>query len=135
MKPNITVSVQDLERLETLLDALPAVNSESKNALLEELGRAEIVEATDIPPTVVTMHSKVRFEMDDPHEEFCLTLVYPKGVTDGSDQISVLTPIGTALLGLSVGSEIDWPRRDGQISRVRVLDVLYQPERAGDFHR
>ncbi|WP_334190746.1 nucleoside diphosphate kinase regulator [Noviherbaspirillum sp.] len=134
MKPNIIVSLQDLERLETLLDSLPA-SFDSKDALLNELGRAEIIESTDMPPTVVTMHSKVRFEIDHPHEEFCLTLVYPKELTQGANQISVLTPIGTALLGLSVGDVIDWPRRDGQMSRVRILDVLYQPEHSADFIR
>jgi len=51
------------------------------------------------------------------------------------DAISILTPIGAALLGLSVGDTIQWPRPDGQLSTVRVLDVLYQPERAGEYFR
>ncbi len=81
------------------------------------------------------MNSTVRFEIDAPEEQFCLTLVYPKHMEQAQDGISVLTPIGTALLGLSVGDTIAWPRRDGQLLNVRLLEVVYQPERAGEYFR
>ena len=64
-----------------------------------------------------------------------MTLVYPKDVNGAADRISVLAPVGSALLGLSAGDELDWPRPGGEMMTVRVLDVVYQPERAGEFHR
>ncbi len=131
MKPNLIVSSLDAERLEILLDALPSAEAAAHDGLLDELGRAEIVAPQDMPPGVVTMNSTVRFQIDAPREELRLTLVYPRDLDATPDAISILTPIGTALLGLSVDDAIDWPRPDGQLARVRILEVLYQPESAG----
>lgn len=134
MKPSIILSSQDLERIEALLDTLlpdfPAAQS-----LREELDRADILPPQEVPPSVVTMRSTVRFQIDESPETFCLTLSYPREMPDVPDGISILTPIGTALLGLSVGDSIDWPRPDGQLVKVRIVEVLYQPERAGDYSR
>ena len=124
MKPEIVVLSTDAERLELIADRLPASAADCKNALLDELARADIVEPDALPPRVVRMNSTVRFEVVEPKEEFCLTLVYPAELSSAPNQISVLTPIGTALLGMAEGSEIEWPRRDGQTVRVRVLEVL-----------
>jgi regulator of nucleoside diphosphate kinase len=135
MKPAITMSSLDLERLENLLATRSPSDDANHRALLDELARADIVEPQDIAPGVVTMNSTVRFEIDAPEEQFCLTLAYPKDMHQVPDGISVLTPIGTALLGLSVGDTIAWPRRDGQLQNVRLLEVLYQPERAGEYFR
>lgn len=126
MKPEIFVLASDAERLELIVDRLPASAADCKNALLDELARADILEAGELPAKVVTMNSTVRFEVIDPQEEFCLTLVYPADLNSAPNQISVLTPIGTALLGMAEGSVIDWPRRDGQNVQVRVLEVLSQ---------
>lgn len=126
MKPEIVVLASDAERLELIADRLPASALDCKNALLDELARADIVEPDELPAKVVTMNSTVRFEVIDPKEEFCLTLVYPADLNSAPNQISVLTPIGTALLGMAEGSVIDWPRRDGQNVQVRVLEVLSQ---------
>ena len=131
MQPKIIVSSLDAERLEILLDALPPAEAAAHDGLLDELGRAEIVAPQDMPPGVVTMNSTVRFEIDTPREELRLTLAYPRDMANTTDAISILTPVGTALLGLSVGDAIDWPRPDGQLARVRILEVLYQPEQAG----
>ncbi|MET0855625.1 MAG: nucleoside diphosphate kinase regulator [Telluria sp.] len=135
MKPPITISSRDADRLETLAGATSPVADASRQALLGELARADIVEPEDMPPGVVTMNSTVRFEIDSPDEQFCLTLAYPKDMDQLSNGISILTPIGTALLGLSVGDTIDWPRPDGQLLQVRLLEVLYQPERVGEYFR
>jgi regulator of nucleoside diphosphate kinase len=134
MKPQIIVSSLDADRLEALLDT-SAINAAAKVALLEELCRAQMVEPQDMPPAVVTMNSQVRFTISPPGEEFCLTLSYPKDMQTVTDGISILTPIGTALLGLAVGDAIAWPRPDGQLLNVRVLEVLYQPEQAGEYFR
>lgn len=135
MRPNIVVSSVDMERLETLLHALPSAQSATRHALLEELSRAELVEPADMPPHVVTMNSRVRFALDQPAEEFTLTLAYPKDMHSGDDRISVLAPVGNALIGLAAGDSIDWTRPDGAAFKLTVLDVLYQPERAGELHR
>lgn len=132
-KPKIMLSSQDLERLEALLYALGNHLSPDRAALLAELGRAEVVEPQEVPPTVVTMNSTVRFTVEN-REEFCLTLVYPKDVDGQPDRISVLAPVGSALLGLSVGDSISWPMPGGVV-QVKIEEIVYQPERAGEFHR
>lgn len=135
MKPPITISSLDMERLEALLDTLPRGGEFDQQALLDELARADVVEPHTMPPGVVTMNSTVRFEIDSPAEQFCRTLSYPKDMHQLDNGMSILTPIGTALLGMSVGEMIDWPRKDGQWLKVRLLEVLYQPEREGEFFR
>lgn len=129
MKPNITVSTLDIERLETLLE------SQHNQPLLDELTRAKVVEPEEMPSDVVTMRSQVRFEIEHPPQQLCLTLAYPKDMAELQDGISILTPIGTALLGLKVGDSIDWPRPDGQMTTLRILEVPHQPERAGEIFR
>jgi regulator of nucleoside diphosphate kinase len=132
-KPKITITSQDAERLEILMDSLPKNAFPGKAELEEELDRAIIVEPAKVPPSVVTMNSTVRFRMRPSGDEFCLTLVYP-GQTDADGKtISILAPVGSALLGLSIGDEIEWPRPGGGTLRVQIEDVLYQPERSGDF--
>lgn len=106
-----------------------------KAELEAELDRADVVEPQEIPPTVVTMNSTVKFRVHSSQEEFQLTLVYPKDVDQSGGTISVLAPVGSALLGLSQGDEIEWPKPGGGTIQVRIEEILYQPERAGEFHR
>lgn len=124
----------DLDRLEAILDALPTETFPGKSELRAELDRAEVVEPEDVPPNVVTMNSKVRFVLES-GEEFCLTLVYPQDIDGSADRISILAPVGSALLGLSAGEQIEWPRPGGGVMKVRLVEVIYQPERAGEFRR
>lgn len=135
MRPKITVSSLDLDRLEALLDELPPTQAAVKTSLLEELDRADVVDPEEMPPNVVTMNSTVRFALDRPAQEFCMTLAYPKDVSLGSDRLSVLSPIGSALIGLSEGDKIEWTRPGGELFELTVLELLYQPERAGALHR
>ncbi|MCG5513591.1 nucleoside diphosphate kinase regulator [Ectothiorhodospira shaposhnikovii] len=134
-KPNIVLSSQDYDRLDSLLASISETAFPGKAALQAELDRAEVVDPEQIPPTVVTMNSTVRFVMDSTGESFCMTLVYPKDSTGQADKVSILAPVGSALLGLSVGDQIEWPRPGGGVIRVRIDEILYQPESAGDFHR
>ncbi|MGX2040453.1 nucleoside diphosphate kinase regulator [Methylocaldum sp. MU1018] len=134
-KPKIIVSSMDLERLEDLIDSLPANAFPGKAELQAELDRAEVVEPHQVPPTVVTMNSTVRFAIESTGQEFCLTLVYPKDVDSSGDKISILAPVGSALLGLSAGNLIEWPGPGGGVLKVRIMEIIYQPERAGEFHR
>lgn len=133
-KPPITVSSLDLERLETLIESTPDTIFPGKAALLDELGRATVLEPGQMPPDVVTMNSTVRFSVADSGKEFELTLAYPKDA-GGEGRISVLAPVGGALLGLSVGAALDWTLPDGHATTVRVSAITFQPERAGELHR
>ncbi|WP_373508691.1 nucleoside diphosphate kinase regulator [Thiocapsa sp.] len=134
-RPKIILSTTDAERLERLLDAIDEADFPGKADLEAELSRAIVVDAKDIPPKVVTMRSTVKFRIESSSEERCLTLVYPKDVDDSGQTISILAPVGSALLGLSEGDEIDWPKPGGGTLRVRIEEVTYQPERAGEYHR
>ncbi len=134
-RPKLIISSLDAARLETLLDSLPAGVVPGRDGLETELARAEIVEPQAVPPTVVTMNSTVRFEVESSNEEFRLTLVYPKDVDASGEKISILAPVGSALLGLSQGDAIEWPKPGGGTLRVRIKEVTYQPERAGEYHR
>ncbi|MDO5626538.1 MAG: nucleoside diphosphate kinase regulator [Pseudomonadota bacterium] len=134
MKPKITLSSLDAERLHTLLDEL-AAQFPGRDALEEELLRADVLDPRDMPPQVVTMNSTVRFQVSDSQESFKLTLVYPKDVDASGDKLSVLAPVGSALLGLAQGDEIEWPKPGGGLMRVRIVEVVYQPEREQAYHR
>jgi len=134
-RPNIVISSLDAERREALLDSLPRGAFPGKEELDSELARAETVEPEKIPATVITMNSTVKFRVESTGRDFSLTLVYPKDMDSSSDKISILAPVGSALLGLSVGDSIEWPSPGGKVLRVRVEDVIYQPEREGVYHR
>ena len=134
-RPNLIVSSRDAERLEKLLEDLPQSAFPGKADLENELARAEILEPEAIPASVVTMNSTVRFKVESSGETFTMTLVYPKDVDGSSDKISILAPVGSALLGLSENDLIEWPKPGGGSLAVRIEAVVFQPERAGLFHR
>ena len=129
----IVLTSRDFDRLERLLESLPAEFPEVSARIRAPTRR--VLEPEQIPSNVVTMNSTVRFTFDESGEEFRLTLVYPKDTHGEPDRISVLAPVGSALLGLAVGDEIKWSRPGGGMSTVRVIDVAYQPERSGELHR
>ena len=132
---SIVISSLDADRLHDLLMSQRNVQIPGIEALQAELDRANVVEPDEIPPTVVTMNSTVRFSIQDTAEVFHRTLVYPKDLDDSGERLSILAPVGSALLGLSQGDEIDWPGPGGGTIKVRIDEVTYQPERAGDLHR
>lgn len=133
-KPPILLSSLDLKRLEALLDKMSPAEAERHDALASELARAEVVEPAAMPADIVTMNSRVTFEDEATNEATTVTLVYP-GAAGSAGTVSILAPVGSALLGLAKGQHIDWPTPDGHERRLRVLDVGYQPEAAGDLHR
>ena len=134
-RTRIILTSLDFDRLEALLDSMPANAFAGRAELQAELERAELVAPDKVPPDVVTMNSTVRFTIAETGETFRLTLVYPKDVGSDAGRISVLAPVGSALPGLSVGDEMQWPRPGGGVSTVRVDEVVYQPERSGELHR
>lgn len=134
-KPSIILSSLDVDRIEALLAAIPASAFPGKADLQAELDRAEVVAPSEIPPHVVTMNSAVRFTIVETGKEFCLTLVYPRDMDGSADKISIFAPVGSALLGLSVGDELAWPGPGGKAMTVQVKEIAYQPEAAGELHR
>lgn len=130
-RPEITVSTADLDRLEGLLGDMRAGAPEIAEGLRSELDRANIVEPEDMPAGVVTMNSTVRFADEESGKEFERTLCYPEEATGGEDKVSILAPLGSALLGLSVGQRIDWPVPGGRTARIRILDVVSQGRPVG----
>lgn len=134
-RPEITISSLDADRLYRLIESLPAGSFAGKKELEEELDRANVVDPTEIPATLVTMNSTVNFIVESSKEEFVLTLVYPKDLDSSEHKISILAPVGSALLGLSQGDEIEWPKPGGGLITVKIKEVTYQPERAGELHR
>ena len=132
--PSLTITRLDLQRLENLLDSLEEFGPGAQ-ALQAELDRADVVAPEEIPPNVVTMNSTVQFTIVETGKEFCLTLVYPRDMDGSADRLSIFAPVGSALLGLSVGDELAWPGPGGKPMTVKVKQIVYQPESAGELHR
>lgn len=130
----IVVTEPDLERLGRLIQGQPRRNARACDALEDELARADVVAPEEISPDVVTMNSRARFVDEDLREELEMTLVYPRDADVAQGRVSVLAPVGAALLGLAVGQAIEWPLPHGGTRRLRVSAVVYQPEAAGDLH-
>jgi regulator of nucleoside diphosphate kinase len=107
--------------------------SEYLKGLQQELDRAKVVDPKTVPPDLVTMNSRVRLEDLETGEEMVYTLVFPENANLADNKISILAPIGTAMLGYRVGDVFEW-KVPGGISRLKIKELLYQPESAGDYH-
>ena len=120
--PNIIVSNADYERLTDLatasLERLPEVAEE----LLAEMDRAKVVGDDSVPADVVRMGSTVTFKSDD-GRQLTETLVYPVDEDSDAHRISVMTPVGAALIGLAEGQSISWTARDGRKHELTVVKV------------
>lgn len=126
----------DVERLEVLIENANRRSSRDGKYLEElekELTKAEVVTPTGIPPDVITMNSRVCLQDMDSGEDLVYTLVFPGDANVESGKISVLAPIGTAMIGYRAGDRITW-RVPGGVKKMKVKRILYQPESAGDFH-
>jgi regulator of nucleoside diphosphate kinase len=127
----ITITSSDHQRLEKLLASEYTEAIESKSYLTDletELMRAKIVDAANVPHDVVTMGSTVRLRDVDTDEVEVYTLVYPHEAKIADSKLSILAPIGTAILGYRVGDVVTWRVPSGP-RRLQVEEVLYQPER------
>jgi regulator of nucleoside diphosphate kinase len=122
----------DVERVAAAILAHSA-NRESTMLLSDEIARARIVPQSAIPPDIVTMNSRLKIVDEDSGVITELTLVYPKDANADLGRVSVLAPIGSALLGLRERQTIEWPMPNGRAKRITVLQVCYQPEAAGDY--
>jgi len=93
-----------------------------------ELEHAYVVSWELVPPDVVTMNSTVMYEDEATGERRAITIVHPHHANVAEGRVSALAPVGRALLGLAAGESIDWPFPDGESRRLRVIEVMYQPE-------
>jgi regulator of nucleoside diphosphate kinase len=137
VKNKIYISEFDMKRLKGLIKfaeerwdkrVLPYLEE-----LDEELDRAEIVKPEEIPTDVITMNSRFRLNNLDSGEQVVYTLVFPGKADSANGKISILAPVGTAVLGYRVGDTVEWKVPAG-IKRLKVKGIVYQPEAAGDYH-
>ena len=132
----IHITEFDLERLKKLLQEAQYTNyrkSEYLEKLQMEISRAEVVSPQDIPDDVITMNSTVCLVDLETGEEEIYTLVFPQNSDLKQGKLSVLAPIGTAMLGYEVGDVFEWEVPAGK-RRLRVEKIIYQPEASGDYH-
>ena len=132
---NIYITEQDYHRLSGLIETTRERNGVDRqylNKLEAELDRAEIVDAKHVPADVITMRSKVRLKDLVSGEANTYSLVFPTEANFSDGKISILAPIGTAILGYKQGDTIEWPVPSG-VRRLKVDEVLYQPEAAGNY--
>ena len=132
---NIYITDPDYNRLSALIEKTREGNGVDRqylNKLEAELDRAEIVDAKDIPANVITMRSTVRLKDLVSGEENTYSLVFPTEADFSQGKISVLAPIGTAILGYKSGDTIEWRVPSG-LRRLKVDKIIYQPEAAGHF--
>jgi regulator of nucleoside diphosphate kinase len=134
-KDNLVISSFDKQRLMRLLKSgeTAAEQREDLEDLAREIERGTEVRPQEIPPDVVTMNSTVRVTDIDSGSTYTYTIVFPSDADYEKGKISILAPLGTALLGFRVGDTVDWNMPRG-VRRLRIDEILYQPEAAGDFH-
>ncbi|MFW6253987.1 MAG: nucleoside diphosphate kinase regulator [Chitinivibrionales bacterium] len=135
MARTIYISEFDLKRLNSLIDDYLSTGK-NKQQLLElrnELNRAEVVAPKDMPSDVITMNSTVRLRDLDDDEILDYTLVFPSNADISKNRISILAPIGTALIGFRKGDTIEW-NVPGGTAHLIVEEIIYQPESAGHYH-
>ena len=128
-RPPITLIDNEAESLYDLALAARGKSKQAAELLLQEVDRADTFAREDLPADVVTMMSSVVFVDESTGEEHKVQLVWPKDADSANDRISVLTPIGAALIGMPRGASIDWPNRSGELRRLRIIDVI-QPAAA-----
>lgn len=127
----IIMTTSDRQRLEHLLESEFAAAIASKTYLADlqtELQRAQVVDPSDVPPDVITMDSRVRLRDLDTGEVETYMLVHPDQANIAASKLSILAPIGTAIIGCRTGDVVRWRVPSG-MRRLQVEEVLYQPER------
>ena len=129
----IKMAVEDMQRLRSVVEThAGGIQDHAAEMLETELDRAHVLPGSELRPEVVRMRSRVLYEDVDTGERREVVLEYPEQADISHSLISVLAPIGTALLGLSVGESISWPVPGGRIRTIRVLSVVHQPDVRND---
>ena len=131
----VHITESDMSRLRLLIDSAHSGNDLDRPYLVvlaSELDQAVVLSHDDIAPDVVTMNSRVRLR--DGRRTWIMTLVFPELADPEEGTISVLAPLGAAVLGCRVGQRVEFKVPDGETRSCDILSVLYQPEAAGDRH-
>lgn len=125
-----------MDRLTELIDGLrlsPKANQAHLDLLEKELYRAVLVDPQQIPHDVITMNSKVIITDTESGEKTTYTLVFPSAANISENKLSIMAPLGMALLGYRTGDIIEWPVPSG-VRKLKVDKIIYQPEASGDYH-
>jgi len=128
----IYITKYDMERLRSVIEIYNGKDAPYLERLEEELDRAKIVDPQEILSDVITMNSVVRIKNMDTGEEKTLILVFPGKANATANAVSILAPIGTALIGYREGANIEWEVPAGT-KRLQIVEVVYQPERLGNY--
>ncbi len=131
----VTLTKNDYTRIyKAITDAKNSktINSNEAEKLLSELSKAEIVPSEKIDKDVVTMNSEVKLFFENTQKEQSFKIVYPQDANLKENKISIFSPIATALIGYKIGDEIEWIVPSG-MTKIKIVDLIYQPEAAGDF--
>jgi regulator of nucleoside diphosphate kinase len=123
LAPRITLSADDFERLSALVQAATSSSPQVAEYLAGEIGRAHVLAAGRCPQDVVCMNSEVEFRDDSTGRVQTMTLVYPNEADISNRKLSVLTPVGAALIGVRAGEAITWETPNGDVRSLTVLSV------------
>lgn len=129
--PRIVISAKELAHIEALAEGAMERNPTLANRLLDEIGRARIVAAAKMPADVIGIGSTATYRNDTTGQERSVTLVYPEDADIARQRVSVMTPIGVALLGLAEGASFHWDTRDDQRRTLTVIRVEQPAAAAG----
>ncbi|PKN36153.1 MAG: hypothetical protein CVU61_00170 [Deltaproteobacteria bacterium HGW-Deltaproteobacteria-19] len=121
MPKKIYITEKDIDRLNSIL--MNIKDSPVVRKLQDELDRATILNPEEIPPDVVTMNSRVQFKTLETGDTSEITIVYPSNADSSKARVSILAPVGAALIGLRVGDEIEWALPTGLVRTFRILSV------------
>jgi len=135
-KRKIHITDYDMQRLRKLLEGAQLWSQKDRGYLEhleEELDRAVLVPSAKVPANVVTMNTQMRVKDLDSDNEMLIQLVFPSEADFERGKISILAPIGTALIGYRSGDTVEWNVPAG-IRRLQIEEITYQPEAAGDYH-
>ena len=133
-QPSIFITTNDVEKLRDLIRE--AYHTEYRGSdylkqLAGEIEKASVVRPDQIPSNVITLNSTARLVDQETKEEMIYSLVFPEDADTSQGKISILAPIGTAMLGYKVGDTFEWDTPGGN-RIIRVEEILYQPEASGD---
>jgi regulator of nucleoside diphosphate kinase len=124
----ITLTEKDYSRLKNLLE------SQSNDTLEEELERASIIKDDLLPVDLVTMNSRFVYRTENDGENHEMSIVFPHEADPAEHKISILAPLGMALLGLKVGQSINWKFPDGKTKTLTIVEIKEQPHAHSELH-
>lgn len=132
----IYITEYDFERLHEMLRTArhSGFTQDCVEKLKEEIERARIVSSEKIPSDLVTMNSRIVLEDEQTYQEFTFQVVFPSDSDVDAGKISILAPVGRAILGYKVGDTVEWKAPRG-MRRLKITKMLYQPESEGDMYQ